>query len=66
VLKWLTTAPPRRRLAARREDLAGTALDSDLLTAQIFFVNAKDPMLTRESTDPTAVMAIFGGSPEVQ
>jgi hypothetical protein len=41
------------------------ALDSDLVTGQIF-VNGKKSLLTRESTDPRPVMAIFGGTTEIQ
>jgi hypothetical protein len=33
------------------EDLARAALDSDLVTGQIFFVNGKNSLPTRESTD---------------
>jgi hypothetical protein len=44
------------------EDLAGAALDSDLVTGQIFVVNCKNSPPTRESTDPRPVMTIFGGT----
>jgi hypothetical protein len=41
-------------------------LDSDLVTGQIFVVNGKNSLPTRESTDPRPVMAIFGGTTEIQ
>ena len=41
-------------------------MDSDLVTSQIFVVNGKDSLPTRESTDPRPVMAIFGGTTEIQ
>jgi hypothetical protein len=56
----------QRRLASRRGDLARAALDSELVTGQIFFVSGKNPLLTPESTDATPVMAIFGGTSEIQ
>jgi alkylation response protein AidB-like acyl-CoA dehydrogenase len=56
----------RRRLVSRRGDLARAALDSDLAAGQIFFVSGKNPLLTRESTDPMPVMPIFGGTTEIQ
>ena len=56
----------RRRLASRRGDLARAAPDSDLVTGQIFVVNGKNSLPTRESTDPKPVMAIFGGTTEIQ
>jgi hypothetical protein len=34
-------------------------------TGQIFFVNGKNSLPTRESTDPKPVMAIFGGTTEI-
>jgi hypothetical protein len=46
--------------------VAKAASDSDMVTGPIFFVNGKNPLLTRESTDLTPVMAIFGGTPEIQ
>ena len=46
-------------------DLARAALDSNLVTGQIFFVNGKNSLPTRESTDPKPVMAIFGGTTEI-
>ena len=48
------------------EGLARAALDSNLVTGQIFFVNGKNSLPTRESTDPKPVMAIFGGTTEIQ
>jgi hypothetical protein len=65
VLEWLTGIPPEEtRFPAR--DLARAALDSDLVTGQILFVNGKNSLLTRELTDPRPVMAIFGGTTEIQ
>jgi hypothetical protein len=65
MLEWLTGVPPEEtRFPAR--DLAGAALDSDPVTSQIFVVNGKNSLPTRESTDPRPVMAIFGGTTEIQ
>jgi hypothetical protein len=65
VLEWLTGVPPQEtRFAAR--DLARAAPDSDPVTGQIFVVNGKNSPPTRESTDPTPVMAIFGGTTKIQ
>jgi hypothetical protein len=64
VLEWLTDVPPQEtRFPAT--DLARAALDSDLATGQIFFVNGKNSLPTRESTDPKPVMAIFGRTTEI-
>jgi hypothetical protein len=65
VLEWLTGVPPQETRFPSR-DLARAALDSDLVTGQIFFVNGKNSLPTRESTDPKPVMAIFGGTTEIQ
>jgi hypothetical protein len=46
-------------------DLARAAQESGLIAGQIFFVSGKNPRLTRESTDTTLVMAIFGGTTEI-
>ena len=65
MLEWLTGVPPEEtRFPAR--DLARAALDSDPVTSQIFVVNGKNSLPTRESTDPKPVMAIFGGTTEIQ
>jgi hypothetical protein len=59
----------QRRLASRGGDQAKAAPDSDPVTGQIFFVNVvngTNPVLTREPADPTPVMAIFGGTTEIQ
>jgi hypothetical protein len=65
VLEWLTGVPPEEtRFPAR--GLARAALDSDLVTGQIFVVNGKNSLLTRESTNPRPVMAIFGGTTEIR
>ena len=65
MLEWLTGGPPRETRFPSR-DLARAALDSDLVTGQIFFVNGKNSVPTREPTDPKPVMAIFGGTTEIQ
>jgi hypothetical protein len=65
VLEWLTGVPPEETRFPSR-DLARAALDSDLVTGQIFVVNGKNSLPTRESTDPRPVMAIFGGTTEIQ
>jgi hypothetical protein len=65
VLEWLTGVPPQEtRFPAR--DLARAALDSDPVTSQTFVVNGQNSLPTRESTDPRPVMAIFGGTTEIQ
>ena len=65
VPEWLTGVPPvETRFPSR--DLARAALDSDLVTGQIFVVNGKNSVPTRESTDPRPVMAIFGGTTETR
>jgi hypothetical protein len=65
VLERLTDVPPQEtRFPAR--DLARAAPDGDLVTGQVFFVNGKNSPPTRESTDPRPVMAIFGGTTEIQ
>jgi hypothetical protein len=56
----------QKRLASRQADLARAAQESDLIAGQIFFVSGQNPLLTRESTDTTPVMAIFGGTTEIQ
>ena len=43
--------------------LARAALDSDLVTGQIFVVNGKNSLPTRESTAPRQVMAILAAPP---
>ena len=65
MLEWLTGVPPEETRFLSR-DLARAALDSNLVTGQIFFVNGKNSLPTRESTDPKPVMAIFGGTTEIQ
>jgi hypothetical protein len=65
VLEWLTGVPPQEARFPPR-DLARAVLDSDLVTGQIFVVNGKNSVPTRESTDPKPVMAIFGGTTEIQ
>jgi hypothetical protein len=65
MLEWLTDVPPEdTRFPAK--DLASAALDSDLITGQIFVVSGKNSLPTRESTDPRPVMVIFGGTTEIQ
>jgi hypothetical protein len=64
VLEWLTGVPPQETRFPSR-DLARAALDSDRVTGQIFFVNGKNSLPTRESTDLKPVMAIFGGTTEI-
>jgi hypothetical protein len=44
----------------------GAALDNDLVAGQIFFTNSKNALPTREWTDPRPVMAILGGTTEIQ
>ena len=61
MLEWLTGVPPQETRFPSR-----AALDSDLITGQIFFVNGKNSVPTRESTDPKPVMATFGGTTEIQ
>jgi hypothetical protein len=65
VLEWLTGVPPEETRFPSR-GLARAALDSGLVTGQIFFVKGKNSVPTRESTDPKPVMAIFGGTTEIQ
>ena len=65
MLEWLTGVPPQEIRSPSR-DPAKAALDSDPVTGQIFFVNGKNSVPTRESTDPQPVMAIFGGTTEIQ
>ena len=43
-----------------------TALDSTRSPGQIFFATGKNPPPTRQPTDPTPAMAIFGGTTEIQ
>jgi hypothetical protein len=69
VLEWLTGVPPQETRFPSRDlarDLARAALDSDPVTCQTFVVNGKNSLPTRESTDPKPVMAIFGGTTEIQ
>jgi len=56
--------PEETRFPAR--DLAKAALDTHLVTGQIFVMNGKNSLVTRESADPRPVMAIFGGTTEIQ
>jgi hypothetical protein len=65
VLEWLTGVPPEETRFPSR-DLARATLDSGLVTGQIFVVNGKNSLPTRESTDPGPVLAVFGGTTEIQ
>jgi alkylation response protein AidB-like acyl-CoA dehydrogenase len=69
VLEWLTAVYDQRRLASWGRDQAKAAPDSDPVTGQIFIANVANgtnPVPTREPTDPAPVMAIFGGTTEIQ
>jgi hypothetical protein len=59
------------RRSTREDSLSGEgsgegALGSDLVTGQIFVVNGKNSLPMREWTDRRPVMAIFGGTTEIQ
>jgi hypothetical protein len=43
-----------------------TALNSDLVARPDLPCDGENPLPTRQSTDPTPVMAIFGGTTEIQ
>ena len=65
MLEWLTGVPPEETRFPSR-DLARAALDSDLVTGPDLLCDGNNPSAKRDGRPTLPVMAIFGGTTEIQ